>query len=363
MIKSLTADQLRPACTAETLPFDTTAELEDPPGIVGQERALKAVEFGIGVHHRGYNLYVIGPSGLGKHGIMRKYLARKSADEDIPADWCYVRNFEQDYKPYAIKLPAGQGKLFKKDMKNLVEDLGKAINAAFEASEYQDQVQQIEKIFAKKQASLIDKHVEKAESQNIALSQTPSGFMLMPMKAGVELSEEEYEALPNEEKDIIDAKIESFQDELDYLAPEISRQRREHNIKLKKLNRKVVLFATSNLIKDVKRRYKSFKHVVNYLKAVQEDVLDHLEFFIEPDDEESSSETTTKSNALIRYQVNLIVDSSKKNGSPVIYLDNPTYHNLIGSIEYENRSTGPSTNFILIKSGALRYSNGRYLFI
>ena len=363
MIKSLTANQLRPACTAESLPFDTTAELEDPPGIVGQERALKAVEFGIGVHHRGYNLYVMGPSGLGKHGIIRKYLAQKSAAENVPADWCYVRNYEQDYKPYALKLPAGQGKLFKKDMKNLVEDIGKAINAAFEASEYQDQVQQIEKIFAKKQASLIDKHVERAESQNISLTQTPSGFMLMPMKNGIEISEEEYENLPDDEKDIIDSKIESFQDELDYLVPEISRQRREHNIKLKKLNRKVVLFATGNLIKDVKRRYKAFKHVVNYLKATQEDILDHLEFFVESEDEESSSDSTTKSNALIRYQVNLIVDSSKKNGSPVIYLDNPTYHNLIGRIEYENRSTGPSTNFTLIKSGALLDANGGYLVI
>ncbi|MDH5471268.1 MAG: AAA family ATPase [Gammaproteobacteria bacterium] len=362
MIKSLTAKQLRPACTAESLPFKTTAELEDPVGIVGQDRALKAVEFGIGVHHRGYNLYVMGPSGLGKHGIIRKYLTRKAADEEVPSDWCYVRNFEQDYKPYALKLPAGQGKLFQKDMKNLVEDLSKAINAAFEATEYQDQVQQIEKIFTKKQSSLIDKHVERAQSQNIMLSQTSSGFMLMPMKNGVELSEQEYEALPEDEKEVIDSKIENFQNELDYLIPEISRQRRENNIKLNKLNRKVALFATSNLIKDVKRRYKAFRHIANYLKSVQEDVLDHLEFFLEGEDEESS-DSNKKDNALIRYQVNLIVDSSKKNGAPVIYLDNPTYHNLIGRIEYENRSSGSSTNFMLIKSGALLDANGGYIVI
>ncbi|MDH5765358.1 MAG: AAA family ATPase [Gammaproteobacteria bacterium] len=364
MIKPLTANQLRPACTADSLPFKTTAELEDPTTIVGQERALKAVEFGINVHHRGYNLYVMGPSGLGKHGIIRKYLNKKAAAEEIPADWCYVRNFEQDYKPYALKLPAGQGKLFKKDMKNLVEDLGKAINAAFEATEYQDQVQQIEKIFTKKQSSLIEKHIEKAESENIILSQTSSGFLLTPMKEGIELSEEEYDALPADEKEIIDHKIENFQDELDYLIPEISRQRREHNIKLKKLNKKVALFATGNLIKDVKRRYKAFKHVISYLKSVQDDVLDHLEFFLESEEEENAdSNTKNATNALIRYQVNLIVDSSKMKGSPVIYLDNPTYHNLIGRIEYENRSSGPSTNFTLIKSGALLNANGGYLVI
>lgn len=183
------------------------------------------------------------------------------------------------------------------------------------------------------------------------------------MKNGVELSEEEYDALPDEEKEIIDQKIEEFQDELDYLVPEISRQRREHNIKLKKLNKKVALFATSNLIKDVKRRYKALRHVVNYLKSVQDDVLEHLELFLEPEEEEASAENASKGNALIRYQVNLIVDCSKQSGAPVVYLDNPTYHNLIGRIEYESRATGPTTNFMLIKSGALLNANGGYLVI
>ena len=131
MIKPLTAKELQPKCSASTLPFKTTEELEDLPDILGQDRALKAIEFGIGVQHRGFNLFVMGPSGFGQHGIIRKYLTNKAAEEDTPADWCYVRNFEQDYKPKALKLPAGQGKAFQKDMKNLVEDLGKAINASF----------------------------------------------------------------------------------------------------------------------------------------------------------------------------------------------------------------------------------------
>ncbi len=366
MIKPLTTEQLRDKCLAQNLPFETTAELEDLPGILGQDRALQAIEFGIGVHHRGYNLYVMGPSGLGKHGIIRKYLNEKSRQEETPADWCYVRNFEQDYKPKALKLPAGQGKLFKRDMKNLVEDLGKAINAAFEASEYQEQLQNIEKAFTRKQASLIDKHVEKAESLEIQLSQTSTGFLLAPMKHGKVLSEEEFDELAEEEKEIIEDKITQFQDELDYLIPEISRQRREYNIQVKKLNRKVALFATSNLIKDVKRRYKGLPEVVNYLKGIQEDVLHHLEDFTEHDEEESSENhppTATKGDTLQRYQVNLIIDSSHKNGAPVIYLDNPTYHNLIGRIEYENRASGLNTNFTMIKAGALLEANGGYLVL
>jgi len=368
MINPLSVDQLLPKCSTENLPFETTAELEDLPEILGQERALKAIEFGIGVHHRGFNLFVMGPSGFGQHGIIRKYLARKAKDEETSADWCYVRNFEQDYKPIALKLPAGKGKAFKTDMKNLVEDLGKAINVAFEASEYQDQVQKIEKLFTKKQASLIDKHVDKAEEKAIHLSQTPSGFMLAPMKEGKVLSEEEYEALPEEEITLIDEKISAFQDELEYLVPEMSRQRREYNIQLKKLNRKVALFATSNLIKDVRRRYKSFKHIVNYLKGLQDDVLDHLEEFSEPEEDdsgnsESQTQTSTSIDALQRYQVNLLVDRSRDVGAPVVYLDNPTYHNLMGRIEYESRSTGLNTNFTLIKSGALLNANGGYLVL
>jgi len=367
MIKPLSIDQLLPKSSSVNLPFKTTAELEDLPGILGQDRALKAIEFGISVHHRGFNLFVMGPSGFGQHGIIRKYLARKAQQEDSPADWCYVRNFEQDYKPKALKLPAGQGKAFKKDMKNLVEDLGKAINAAFEASEYQDQIQSIEKLFTKKQAGLIDKHVDKASENNISLSQTSSGFMLAPMKDGKVLSEEEYEALPEDEIDQIDEKIGIFQDELEYLVPEMSRQRREYNIKVKKLNRKVALFATSSLIKDVRRRYKTFPHIISYLKAVQDDVLEHLEDFTEPEEDESNSSeqqtTVASGDTLRRYQVNLLVDSSRESGAPVVYLDNPTYHNLMGRIEYESRSSGLNTNFTLIKSGALLNANGGYLVL
>lgn len=363
MIKPLKAEHLRPKCIADTLNFKTTDELQDLPGILGQERALQAMEFSIGVRHRGFNLYVMGPSGLAKHGIIRKYLARKAADEQTPHDWCFVRNFEQDYKPQAIKLPPGKGKAFKKDMSNLIEDLGKAINAAFETTEYQNQMQNIEKEFTRKQSNLVEKHVETARIQNIQLSQTPSGFMLTPMKEGKTLSEEEFEALSEDERKRYDEMVTSLQDQLEYLVPEISRQRREYNIKVKKLNRKVALFASSNLIKDMKRRYKSLPQVVNFLKGMQEDVLDHLEDFAEPEEDDTADSMTASNWAFERYQVNLLVDSSRQSGAPVIYLDNPTYHNLIGRIEYENRNTGPSTNFSLIKAGALLQANGGYIVI
>ena len=367
MIKPLTADQLRPQCTAETLPFKTTAELEDLPDILGQDRAFQAIEFGINVNHRGFNLYVMGSSGLGKHGLIRKYLTKVAMGKESSSDWCYVHNFEQDYKPKALKLPAGQGRTFKKDMKNLIEDLGKAINAAFEASEYQEQIQIIEKSFQKKQASLLEKHAEQARSQDINLSNTPSGFMLTPIIDGRNITEDEYDQLTDEIKDEIEDKIANFQEELEYLAPEMSRQRREHNIRIKKLNRKVALFASSNLIKDAKRKYKSLPEVVSYLKGLQEDVLHHLEEFTETEEDDSESEAgqqqSNKSESLQRYQVNLIVECGNQKGAPVVYLDNPTYQNLVGRIEYENRASNPGNNFSLIKPGALLQANGGYLIL
>jgi len=366
MIKALSADQLRPQCTAETLPFKTSAELEDLPDILGQDRAFQAIEFGINVDHRGFNLFVMGSSGLGKHGLIRKYLNKVALQKESPSDWCYVHNFEQDYKPKALKLPPGQGRNFKKDMKNLIEDLGKAINAAFETSEYQEQIQVIERSFQNKQSSLLDKHAEQARSQNINLSNTPSGFMLTPIVDGRNITEEEYDELPEELKDEIEDKIANFQEELEYLAPEMSRQRREHNIKIKKLNRKVALFATSNLIKDTKRKYKALPEVVSYLKGLQEDVLHHLEEFTEIDEDDSSNESAqqnSKGESLQRYQVNLIVECGKQKGAPVVYLDNPTYQNLVGRIEYENRSSNPGNNFTLIKPGALLQANGGYLVL
>ncbi|VAW68557.1 ATP-dependent protease La Type II [hydrothermal vent metagenome] len=367
MNKALTADQLRPRCSADTLPFESTAELEDLPEILGHDRAFQAIEFALNVAHRGFNLYVMGSSGLGKHGLIRKFLNKVAADKDTPSDWCYVRNFDQDYKPRALKLPPGQGRSFKKDMKNLMEDLGKSINASFEASEYQEQVQIIEKSFQKKQANLLEKHTEQAKQQNIDLSHTPSGFILTPIVNGRNITEEEYDSLPEEERDQIEDMIATFQDELEYLAPEMSRQRREHNIKIKKLNRKVALFATSSLIKDGKRKYKSLPEIVNYLKGLQEDVLHHLEEFTEADDEpatnEHASQQASKNESLERYQVNLIVDCCNQKGAPVVYLDNPTYQNLVGRIEYETSSGNPGSNFTLIKPGALLQANGGYLVL
>jgi len=366
MIKALTAKQLKPQCTAKTLPFKTTAELEDLPDILGQNRAFQAIEFGINVEHRGFNLFVMGSSGLGKHGLIRKYLSHVAQDKASPADWCYVHNFDQDYKPRALKLPSSQGRTFKKDMKNLLEDLGKAINAAFETSEYQEQIQIIEKSFQKKQSNLLDKHAKQALKQDINLSSTPSGFMLTPIVEGRNITEEEYEQLPEDIQDEIEDKIANFQDELEYLAPEMSRQRREHNIKIKKLNRKVALFATSNLIKDAKQKYKTLPEVVNYLKALQEDVLHHLDVFTETEDDDNKDENNQASNQqdpLQRYQVNLIVECKNQKGAPVVYLDNPTYQNLVGRIEYENRSNNPENNFTLIKPGALLRANGGYLVL
>jgi len=368
MNKALTAEQLRPRCTASTLPFESTAELEDLPEILGHERAFRAIEFGINVAHRGFNLYVMGSSGLGKHGLIRKFLNKIALNKDTPSDWCYVRNFDQDYKPRALKLPPGKGRAFKKDMKNLMEDLGKAINASFEASEYQEQVQIIEKSFQKKQSNLLEKHAEQARQQNINLSYTPSGFMITPIVDGRNISEEEFDNLPEEEKDQIEDIINVFQDELEYLAPEMSRQRREHNIRIKKLNRKVALFATSNLIKDARRKYRSLPEIVNYLKGLQEDVLHHLEEFTEAEEDDTSSneqasQQASKNESLERYQVNLIVDCCKQKGAPVVYLDNPTYQNLVGRIEYESSSTNPGANFTLIKPGALLQANGGYLVL
>ncbi|VAW58045.1 ATP-dependent protease La Type II [hydrothermal vent metagenome] len=368
MNKALTAEQLRPRCTASTLPFESTAELEDLPEILGHERAFRAIEFGINVAHRGFNLYVMGSSGLGKHGLIRKFLNKIALNKDTPSDWCYVRNFDQDYKPRALKLPPGKGRAFKKDMKNLMEDLGKAINASFEASEYQEQVQIIEKSFQKKQSNLLEKHAEQARQQNINLSYTPSGFMITPIVDGRNISEEEFDNLPEEEKDQIEDIISVFQDELEYLAPEMSRQRREHNIRIKKLNRKVALFATSNLIKDARRKYRSLPEIVNYLKGLQEDVLHHLEEFTEAEEDDTSSneqasQQASKNESLERYQVNLIVDCCKQKGAPVVYLDNPTYQNLVGRIEYESSSTNPGANFTLIKPGALLQANGGYLVL
>lgn len=364
IMRPLSFIELQNQTTAYSMSFRTTKELESLNDVLGQERALKALDFAVEVDHQGYNLFVMGPPGLSKHAIISDVLKSYAADKTTPSDWCYTHNFDQDHRPRMLELPAGRGLKLKQNMNTLVTELGKAIPAAFETNEYRERIQSIEKEASAKQASLVKKYKKIAREQSILLEETPSGFALSPIVDDKPLSLEEFSQLSADIQEEFNAKTAELQESLEYIIPQLNQISRDSNEKIKSMNRDVALFATGHLIKDLMGRYGDISSVVRYLESIQKDVLDHLQDFTKMDDELIQPEPSPfRTNPLERYKVNLIVDNSHKSGAPVIYLDNPTYHNLVGRIEYDTYMGSMITDFTLIKPGALQRANGGYLII
>lgn len=364
----LDVDQLRSVCDPAQFEFETTEELEDLAQIIGQERAIGAVQFGIGIRRDGYNVYALGPSGTGKRTTVTQFLERKAAEESVPSDWCYVNNFEDTPRPTTLELPPGRGVELRDDMEQLVEELRAAIPAAFESEDYQTRKQELQEEYQEKQEEALNAIQERAKEREIALIRTPVGLAFAPVEEGEVVSPDEFQQLPDEKREKVKEDIAQLQEELQEAMRQARQWEREARGKVKELNRQVAMLAVGHRIDELQEKYADLQPVVDYLEAVKNDVVENVEDFRRTGDEEAEAmlglpmqqmqEATFR-----RYQVNVLVDHSESEGAPVVYEEHPTYNNLIGRIEHISQMGALVTDFDLIKPGALHRANGGYLLI
>jgi len=364
-VKALDAAALCWRCDPAQFDFETTDDLEDLHEFLGQARALDAVRFGIRIDRDGYNLYVIGPPGVGKRTIVQSFLEQKSASEDRPSDWCYVNNFEDSQKPNALEMPAGRGAEFVRDMERLIEDLRTSIPEALESDEHKDRRQEIEKAVKGQQEKGFKELSDKAASKGVQVIRTPSGFALAPVRDGEVLSPDEYEDLSGEEKTRIQQAVEELQQELKEFVEKAPQWKRDTRDKVKDVDRKAASIAVSGPFAALKKRYADLPKVVEHLKAVRTDVIDNVEEFSATEEEPAALLGIAKQrrSPLENYHVNLIVDNSKTDGAPVVYEEDPSFQNLLGRVEYEQHMGTLVTGFTHVKPGALHRANGGYLVI
>jgi lon-related putative ATP-dependent protease len=356
--------------TVASLGFATTDDLADVDEILGQPRAVEAIGFGIGMREDGYNLFAMGPEGLGRRSIARRFLERAARGSAVPQDWCYVFDFGAPHRPRAIALPPGRGATFRRDMERLLDDLRAGIPAAFEADEYRTRKQEIENELSERQERAIQAVGEHAAMQKIGLLRTPGGFGFAPLEGDDVMPPDKYHALPEEEQKRIQGAIEALQAELQRAIESAPTWRREAQHKLRDLDRQVTRGAINVLIEELKAAYRDLPAVERYLKDVQEDVLDHAQLFLQPKEAESGglmglvlSRMESADGPLRRYAVNLLVDHGGGTGAPMVYEDNPTHDNLVGRIEHVSHMGAVTTDFTLIKAGALHRANGGYLIV
>ena len=367
-VEPLPAQQLRQRCDPSQFEFETTAELEDLSEIVGQERAVDAILFGIGIRHKGYNLFALGPSGTGKRTTTSQFLDQQASAEPIPSGWCYVNNFERSYKPRALRLPPGQGTVLRKDMEQLIEELRTAIPAAFESEDYRTRKQAAEEEFKEQQEKAFTAIQQQAKEHNIALIRTPVGLAFAPLRESEVINPDEFQELPEEERKRFEENISQLQEQLQETVHHVRQWERKAREQVKELDRQVTMFAVGHRIDELREKHAELPDVVAYLNAVQQDVVENVDEFRKSEEPpQIMGVPLPRSLAgpplFRRYQVNVLVDHSQSKGAPVIYEDHPTYNNLIGRIEHLAQMGALMTDFNLIKPGALHRANGGYLIL
>jgi lon-related putative ATP-dependent protease len=352
-------------CDAALLDFETTAELSDAADIVGQSRALDAVRFGIDIKQPGFNLFVLGEPGSGRHAAVRRLLEEKAASEPAPSDWCYVNNFADPNKPRLLRLPPGRGGRFRHDMQQFVAELGKAIGAAFESEEYRVRIEAIQDEFKQREENALRTLGQESGEKGVALLRTPHGFVFAPVKGEETMGPEEFEKLPDDEKARIGKLIEEYGERLHKLMHQFPQWRREMQGRIKEASRETMGLAVGHIIEELKERYTDLLNVLAFLDEAMRDVIESSEELREQpkSDGDMSGVLVSGSISLARYQVNLLVDTGTAKAAPVVFEDNPIYPNLVGRVDSVAHMGTLVTNFTMIKPGALQHANGGYLVL
>jgi lon-related putative ATP-dependent protease len=367
-IRPLPARKLCQECKPSQLDFKTTDDLQALADVIGQDRAVEAIQFGIGIQREGYNLFALGPSGTGKRTTIGQFLELKAANEPVPPDWIYVNDFEKPHKPRAIQLPSGQGVVLRDGMEELIEELRTAIPATFESEDYRTRKQEVEEEFKERQEQTFGDVQKKAQARNVSLIRTPVGLAFAPMRDGEVISPEEFQKLPEEERKQVESEIARLQEQLQEAIFQVRQWEREAREKMKELDREVAMFAVGHFIEELRQKYAELPEVVDYLNAVQEDVIENVEEFRKTEETPQIMgiplpPSLAGAPLFRRYQVNVIIDHSESEGAPVIFEEHPAYNNLVGRVEHIAQMGALVTDFNLIKPGALHRANGGYLIL
>ncbi|MDZ7809752.1 MAG: ATP-binding protein [Arhodomonas sp.] len=263
------------------LPFATTAEVTATETMLGQDRALEALRVGTGVRDNGFNLFVLGPGGVGKHEVAEQFLRRRASDEATPPDWCLVHDFQSGNRPRLIRLPAGQGRRFRKAVEDLVEELKQALPAAFESDEFQRRMRELQQEFGQRQQNAFHEIQEEADQHDIALLQTQNGFTFAPKDENGEVMDpERFRELPEERREAIEKTVEQLQEKLQEVIQQMPRWRKEAQQKIRELHEEMAVFAVGHLLEDLRGDWSEHEDGLGHLDAIRQDVTSNVEVLL-----------------------------------------------------------------------------------
>ena len=358
---------LKFTCDESLLNFDTTAELEPIQSGIGQDRGIKALEFGVQVDVKGYNIYIEGPSGVGKTMYTKNYLNKISSKKKVPSDWCYIYNFDNPNEPIAVSLPAGQGKEFKDAMDGFIKEIKKDIKKTFNADDFEKEKALIKQEFEEKRSALLNKLNEDASKYNFHVKASQNGIYMMPIVDGRIIEEEEFDKLDNETKQNYEDNSAIVQEQIMNVIGQIKEIERASDKRISEWQSNIALLTINVHINYLKSKYKRNKKINKFLNDVKQDVLKNVSYFLEEDNKNNQQQQMSMNPAMrktdpsLNYRVNLFVDNSQREGAPVIMDSNYSYNNIFGFLEYENYYGTLKTDHTMLKPGLLHLANGGYI--
>ncbi len=357
--------KLKMTCNPNDFKFETTKDLEPITAGIGQERGIKALEFGINVNAKGYNLYIEGPSGVGKTMYTKNYLKQIATKKKVPQDWCYIYNFENPNEPISVSLPAGQGKEFKENMDGFIKEIKKDIKSTFNNDDFEKEKSLIKKEFEQKREVLMEKLEKETMKHNFQVKSAQNGIYMMPVLDGKALKEEEFNKLDESIKNKYEEKSEIVQELIMQAIGQIKEIERLSDKKISEWQSNVALLTVNVHINFLKSKYKRNKKINHFLSEVKKDVLKNVPVFLEEDEEGNDKKTANplqqKQDPCLNYRVNLFIDNSNLEGAPVIMDSDYSYQNIFGKLEYENYYGSLKTDHTMLKPGLLQKANGGYI--
>lgn len=363
MVWRATAEEVRAVCTSEELGCARTDEIAPLDAIIGQERAVRALEFGLEIDDRGFNIFVAGLPGTGKNTAVQSFLESIAKTKPTPPDWCYVYNFKEPNNPRAIDLPAGKGKMFARDMKEFIWAVRREIPKVFESEEYAKQREETVETFTNERNRLFAELNERAAKAGFIIQPAPTGLFIVPVIDGEPVKDKEFAALPPEKQRELIRRREELEEDVASTFREVQNIERRAHEAVRDLDQRVARFVLGHLLKELRDKYAGLPAVMAYLEAVESDIISNLSLFRGEREGERHAPPWAKEDPFRRYEVNVIVDNSETAGAPVVVEYNPTYNNLIGRIEKEAVFGALITDFTMIRAGSLHKANGGYLVI
>jgi len=360
----LSYKNLKTTCNPEIFKFETTADVEPTDSGIGQDRGIKALEFGVNVDVKGYNLYLEGPSGVGKTMYTKNYLRKIAKKKKTPNDWCYIYNFDNPNEPIAVSLPAGNGKEFKSVMDDFIKDIKTDIKRTFNNDDFEKEKALIKQEFETKRTYLMDKLNEESLKYGFQVKTAQNGIYMMPVIDGKTIQEEEFEKLDEEIKKEFEDKSAIVQEQVMSVISEIKSIEREADKRIEEWQSNVALLTVNAHINFIKTKYKKYKKINKFLNDIKTDILKNISLFIS---EEVPNQQTTPpvrqeaQKPWLNYRVNLFIDNSETDGAPVIMDTNYSYHNIFGKLEYENYYGSLKTDYTMLKPGLMHIANGGYI--